>query len=327
MHIVHLLASPYFSGPAEVVVQLALAQRGLGHDVEVVCDTLRVSSSAEELLVPKLEASRLTSRAPLTLSVKSSLAQLWRDVRALRGLTADVVHSHFSHDHLLARLAGRRPLVRSIHAPRSLRWGMPRADGWTVPYAGLAPRLTGRDVVVLPPLIASHFRPREGARGQRIAMVSTFQPSRRHALGLQAFARVRAMHPGATLELMGDGALAAELQTLARPLGSAVTFHGYLAGEAYAAALRDIDEVWVLGLGNDFGGRAALEARASGVRVVAVDEGALASWADAVVPPEPEAIAAVALTGERRDVQLPSSEATVAQVLELYERARVRAQS
>ena len=33
MKIVHLLASPFFSGPAELVAQLAFAQRALGHEV------------------------------------------------------------------------------------------------------------------------------------------------------------------------------------------------------------------------------------------------------------------------------------------------------
>ena len=35
MKILHLLASPVFSGPAEVVAQLAFAQRTQGHDVTV----------------------------------------------------------------------------------------------------------------------------------------------------------------------------------------------------------------------------------------------------------------------------------------------------
>lgn len=38
MKVLHLLASPFFSGPAESLTQLALAQRALGHEVSVAVD-------------------------------------------------------------------------------------------------------------------------------------------------------------------------------------------------------------------------------------------------------------------------------------------------
>ena len=41
MRILHLLASPFFSGPAESVALLALAQRALGHEVSVAVDRKR----------------------------------------------------------------------------------------------------------------------------------------------------------------------------------------------------------------------------------------------------------------------------------------------
>ncbi len=325
MRIMHLLASPYFSGPAESVLQLALAQRALGHRVEVAVDRRRVETKAEELAAPRFEAHGLLSALALELSVKSSPLGFLRDVRALGRAEVEVVHSHFSHDHLVARLAGVRTVIRSIHAPRSLRWSTPNAAGWTVPTEGLARSLLGRDVLVLPALVDSSFVPAPNrAPGARIGMVSTFQPSRRHTLGLAAFARVLARAPSASLTLVGDGALEDDLRAQAAGFGESVKFLGYLAGEAFITALQGLDELWVLGLGNDFSGRAAAQARACGVRVVAVDEGALERWADVLVEPTVEALAAAALKPERRELRLESASSVAARVLELYARVGPR---
>ena len=254
--------------------------------------------------------------------MKSSPVALVRDVRALGRTDNDVVHAHFSHDHLVARLAGVKTLIRSIHAPRSLRWSTPFAAGWTVPTEALARSLLGRDVLVLPSLTDSKFvADPSHVCGARIGMVSTFQPSRRHSLGLCAFTKLLERVPSASLDLIGDGALEPELRGQAAPLGAAVTFRGYLAGDAFVSALQGLDELWVLGLGNDFSGRAAAQARACGVRVVAVDEGALERWADVLVEPVAEAVAAAALRPERRDVRAENTAAVAARVLELYERA------
>jgi hypothetical protein len=85
-----------------------------------------------------------------------------------------------------------------------------------------------------------------------------------------------------------------------------------------------MDEVWVLGLGNDFAGRAAAQARACGARVVAVDEGALERYADALVAADADAIDAAALRPERRSVTLEPAESVARRVLALYEQARQR---
>jgi glycosyltransferase involved in cell wall biosynthesis len=334
--IVHLLASPFFSGPAQAVAELALAQRRLGHAVTVAVDRTRAEAPAEELAAPRVDALGLGGLAELALSVKSPPWTVLRDVARLRRVEADVVHAHFSHDHLVARLG--RPsgavLVRSVHAPRSLRWSTPSADAWTVPTAELARGLLGRPALVLPPLVGASFVPpldRAAARralglaeAPTFGMVSTFKPSRRHALGLEAFARLRQRRPDARLVLIGDGALEGELRGLVARLGldDAVRFAGYQAGAQFVAWLQTLDEVWVLGLGNDFGGRAAAQARACGARVVAVDEGALSRYADVVVAPAPDAVVEAALAGERRAVGIEAVDAVAQRVLALYGQAR-----
>lgn len=333
MRILHLLASPYFSGPAELVALLALEQRRMGHEVAVAIDLKRQVAPSEELAAPRFRALGLLADLGVELSVKSSPLALARDVRALRAVRCDVVHSHFSHDHVLARMAagGRRALVRSIHAPRSLRRLMPRADAWTVPFEGLARRLLGERVALLTPLVAPDFLPAVDRRvlrvslglptGPLVGMVSTFQASRRHHVGVEAFRRLVARVPEARLVLLGDGPLEADLRRAVGDVGldSRVHFAGYRSGGAFVEALQALDEVWVLGLGNDFSGRCAAQARAVGCRIVAVREGALERFADALVEPVAERVAEVALAADRA-VRVPESPAAVAgRVQALYE--------
>src|SRR5262245_34194601 len=103
MRILHLLSSPFWSGPAENVALLALAQRALGHEVTVAVDRLRTQVASEEPVVPRLQALALLDEGGLELSVKSSPLAVVRDAAALRRRRdVDVVHAHFSHDHLLA---------------------------------------------------------------------------------------------------------------------------------------------------------------------------------------------------------------------------------
>jgi glycosyltransferase involved in cell wall biosynthesis len=338
MRILHLLASPFWSGPAENVALLALAQRQAGHEVTVAVDRRRTSVEAEELAAPRFEALGLLDRGGLELSVKSPPWSIWRDMRLLRGRSLDVVHTHFTHDHFIARWARPREavLIRSIHAPRSLRSSLPRADAYTVPAFTEVSRLMGRKVVqVLPPLVDQRFRPAERRETLRkelgltgsplIGMVSTFQPSRRHSLGVAAFAWLRRSRPEARLVLVGDGARMESVRQQVRELGleNLVTFAGYQQGDAFVRWLQALDEVWILGLGNDWSGRAAAQARACGVRVVAVEEGALPSLADARVEPlTPEAVVAASLSQERARVEHPSNQRIAEDVLALYERAR-----
>ena len=130
--------------------------------------------------------------------------------------------------------------------------------------------------------------------------------------------------PQAQLVILGDGERGAAIRArvLSQGLKDAVTFAGYRSADEFPRWLQAFDEVWVLGLGNDWAGRAAAQARRCGARVVAVDEGALAAWADAVVSPAPEAVAEAALAASRREVVVPEPTELARRVLELYERAR-----
>lgn len=337
MRILHLLASPFWSGPAENVALLARAQREAGHEVTVAVDRRRKEIPAEEPAVPRLKELGLLDEGGLELSVKSPPWAVWSDTRKLKGRSVDVVHAHFTHDHLVARWGRPRGavVIRSVHAPRSLRSSLPDADAYTVPSSSVITKLVGKRVRVLPPLVDAMFRPAEDREALRrelgltgsplVGMVSTFQPSRRHGLGVEAFAQLRRGHAGARLVLVGDGEQVEPVRQRVRALGleEAVTFAGYQRGEAFARWLRALDEVWVLGLGNDWSARAAAQARASGVRVVAVEEGNLPSLADVLVEGlTPEAVVEASESGTRSPVAHPSNERIAAEVLALYERAR-----
>lgn len=338
MRILHLLASPFWSGPAENVALLAQAQRALGHEVTVAVDRKRQDIAAEEPAVPRFQALGLLDEGGLALSVKSPPWELWSDLRTLRQRSVDVVHAHFTHDHLLARWGTPKGAVRirSIHAPRSLRASLPEAAGYTVPASHLRAKLEGRHrpVQVLPALVDPMFEPTKDRQSLRrelglgdtylVGMISTFQESRRHALGVEAFATLTQHRPEARLVLVGDGALLERTRTQVteRGLKEQVTFAGYQQGPAFAKWLQALDEVWILGLGNDWSARAAAQARACGVRVVAVTEGALPDLADAKVEaPAVDAVVEAALSGARATTEHPTNADIATRVLALYQQA------
>jgi glycosyltransferase involved in cell wall biosynthesis len=340
MRVLHLLASPVFSGPAEAVALLAAAQKRAGASVTVAVDSTRAGTGTEESAAPRFEALGLLDTQGFALSTRAGARALLADARRLHRVQADVVHCHTSHDHWVAWLGRPKQarLVRSLHAPRSIRWSLPGTDAVTVPEAQLLNQLWPGPAAVLPALVdISLFQPtpnRQALRktlglqaGPVVGMASTFQPSRRHALGIAAFAELRRRVPEATLVLLGDGLLETTLRARVREAGleSSVKFVGYQRGTDFVRWLQSLDEVWVLGLGNDWAGRTALQARACNVRVVAVPLGALPRWADVVLADvSPESLASVALRDSRRHIPLPDVDTVADEVLALYRRAEER---
>jgi hypothetical protein len=97
-----------------------------------------------------------------------------------------------------------------------------------------------------------------------------------------------------------------------------VHFAGYQSGDDFIRWLQALDVVWILGLGNDFSGRAAAQARACDVRVVAVDEGSLALNADAIVALDATEIVDATLELERAVQPARSNEEITLEVMRLY---------
>lgn len=102
---------------------------------------------------------------------------------------------------------------------------------------------------------------------------------------LRAFARVRARHPGATLDLVGVDTQAGAHARLAALLGvaDAVRFHGFVPSDELPALLRRA-RVHVLSSRHDAGPVAVLEAAACGVPTVGTAVGHVADLAAASPP-------------------------------------------
>jgi glycosyltransferase involved in cell wall biosynthesis len=300
VNILHLLSYHLVTGPAEPVMALIAAQRAAGHDSRLACDTVREGDLVETAVQAGIPVDRR-----FALCAKSGPILLMRDVLAFKRLwreaQVDVLHSHRSHDHTLAALARPRKasvsLVRTLHAERSLTrkrdWQLRHADG-LVTISGRH-RLELQERGILPPdrivavegaVDSQRFRPGEDGMEVRTqvgvppdapvaGIVARMKPDRGHQMLLQAWSSVAGKLPDARLLIAGRGELEQELRRQADQVGleGSVIFIGYR--DDLPRVYRALDLKVLLAPGNDGTCRAALEAMASGVPVLATGRGAL----------------------------------------------------
>jgi len=300
MRILELLSSPVWTGPAEPMASVAGYLRSRGHEVEVAVDARRPGD-----LRARLRALGFAIRDDLALSTKGFPPALLGDARRLAdlGRRFDVVHAHFSNDHVAAlvglwRRRERPRVVRTVHSARSLRrrlmqgWAHRRTDGLVTICADHARILAERFRVPEERILATGgavdaeaFRPDgpdlRGALGlepgQPVAgIVSRVKPGRGHAELLAAFRTVADRIPEARLLVVGRGEGLPEVRERAAQLGleREVVFAGYRTGSELAAAYRTLDVKVLLAEGNDGTCRALLEAMACGRPGVAYRFGA-----------------------------------------------------
>lgn len=157
--------------------------------------------------------------------------------------------------------------------------------------AGLAERyLAGRRVHRAPLGVdLDLFQPVSGSSGdhpERLVHVGALTPVKDQAMLLDAFARLRHRHPGATLDVVGDGPLRADLERLACHLGldGGVRFHGAADHAALPAVYRSAD-VFVLSSRYEAQCMVALEAAACGAAVVGTSVGVLPELTSALAGP------------------------------------------
>lgn len=321
MRILHLVSYPLFSGPLPGTLALALAQRRLGHTVWLACDSRRGNFDGfEEAAEPHLRRTHLSPPLPrpLTLSTHASLSQHWADYRALRGLLRpsqlDVVHVHLSHDHALGALckSAKVPLVRTVHAARTLqkrigqRWLMRQADHFIVRSKVHKSRLidfvraTPDRITTIPGSIQADLWQQPHAEAMRLARQQFRQahaiPDAATLLGHVALIAGRGQEEllaalataGAHVEdlhvvFIGDGEAAQSLreEVVRRGLERRVHFTGYLKAPALKNAYAAMDAAFVMQAGNDAAVRAALEAMAAGLPVLASQTDALGELVDA----------------------------------------------
>lgn len=200
-----------------------------------------------------LEAGRERGLTAVAVRMRGpwDLLAVARLTRLIAAEGVRLVHTHSSVDAWVGGLAARLsrvPVVRTRHV------SLPIRRGFNPVYSWLADRVITsaeaiRDLVVAagaPPErvvaipagvdLEGFTAPREAGARDRLGLtrpvigsVAMFRASKGHAHLLEAFGRVRGLHPRARLLLVGDGIRRPWVEALAREqgLGGAVTFTGF----------------------------------------------------------------------------------------------------
>jgi glycosyltransferase involved in cell wall biosynthesis len=233
---------------------------------------------------------------PLPMTAAWHAGDALRIMRVIRRERVSLVHTHSSIDAWLGGVAARAtrvPVVRTRHV------SIPIRHGFNPVYTRLADRVitsgeairrmvvgagAAADRVVAIPagvnLEEFPFRLRSDAAAERLGLsapvigsVAMFRGSKGHAHLIEAFGRIRARHPRATLLLVGDGIRRQWVEGLARAAGlaPAVVFTGFRHD---VAALLGTMDCFVLASTRTEGvPQSLLQAFAAGVPVVASDVG------------------------------------------------------
>ncbi len=308
MNVLLTVASSSVTGPAERALGNAVYLQAQGHVATVAFDTVRPGDFAE-----RARGQGVTLEEKLALSRSVSLPQVFRDVRRMKTLLAegraDIIHSHFSHDHHLALIAARglrerTRIIRAAETPENLmpsgarRFAYRRTDGFEVATEARARQLLSqfaippeRVAVLAGAVDPERFKP--AARGAParlreklgvgpgdplVGIVARMKPERLHRELIAAFALLRPDFPKSRLALIGRGegepALRAQVDRLG--LDQSVLFAGYWGGVDLLEAYQGLDIAVWLADGNDGAARGVLEAMACGLPVIGGAPGAAA---------------------------------------------------
>lgn len=314
MRILHLFANWKWTGPAEPALNLAAMLKQRGHDVRFACGRgpgLLPNDVAEE-------AHRRGFDPIRDLRLGKHRNPLWDtlDRRALRKLMKsmrpDIVHCHLPNDHRIALAAAEDtgvPVVRSCYDgdPPSVSSDSKRLLG-----AGCARLLVISDrirdavierfrvepshvVTVDPAVDLRRFNPKaknlpdlREAYGIRpgdfvVGIVARMQRHRRFELFFEGLARASHEIPQLKVMLVGRGTWMDEVAVkpaARKELAGRAIFTGYRRGAEYVATLRLMDVKVYLTPGSDGSCRAAREAMAMGVPLVAARRGHLVDLVD-----------------------------------------------
>ncbi len=309
MKVLHLLASWKWTGPAEPALEGAALLAGRpGIRLQVGLSSLQGRDQENQV---KKEARRLGLETfeDLKLPRHLNLALLPGDVRRLAGILReggyDLVHCHTLVDHLTAALAR---LMAGVHVPLVRTWYDPEGpslsfreawllrsglEGAILPRReaalGVARKTKGRvkTEVLLPPVDLDRFDPslpdmREeyccDPKDFVLGVVARMQPYRGWDLLLGAFRRALWKVPFLKLVVLGRGPDWERLvYTPAGEMGleDRLVLAGYRRGTEYAATLRTFDALVFLVPGSDGTCRAARQAQAAGVPLLASRRGIL----------------------------------------------------
>jgi glycosyltransferase involved in cell wall biosynthesis len=307
LKVLHITSDWKWTGPAEPMLRLVLAQRAAGHSVALACPE---PPQGGRSLAGEARAAGL---APALVLMRARGVRPFADrgdVQRLRALLAggfEIVHAWHTRDHLLAlraaaplRRSGALSLVRSYRRAEPIpvrpwnRWLFgPGTDGLLCVSPESAARnaglRAGRPLAgAFGAVDLARFFPRAAAPGTRkalgleaehrvIGIVARVQRHRRFDLLLAAASRLFAIDPTARLLIIGRGTerrALAEEPAARLGIRERVVFAGYRDVD-YGEVLRAIDVFSFLVPGSDGTCRALLEAAACGIPAVTTRRGAL----------------------------------------------------
>ncbi|MBI4251913.1 MAG: glycosyltransferase family 4 protein [Candidatus Tectomicrobia bacterium] len=313
MRVLHIITRLDRGGSADNTLLSCIGQRRRGHEVVLAAgpglteeSPLRPEAESEGVLLVRIP-SLIRAVHPVKDAV--ALRACWR---LIRGGRFDLVHTHTSKAGILGRLAARLAGgCRVVHTPhghvfygyfgpwktRLFIWAERLMARWTDAIVTLTDREAeehlalgvGRPsqfVTIFSgiPLPGPKARAGTGpsrrralglpAEGALVGSVGRLDPIKGHGLLIQAFALLGDRHPGARLILIGEGEKREEYQALARELGVAegVRFMGWR--DDVGDLLEELD-LFAFPSRNEGMGRAAVEAMAAGLAVVAARTGGL----------------------------------------------------
>ena len=275
-----------------------------GQELRTLSEAQWIAERGWRVIVSGQPGGRFVTRAieagvctvPLRMRRAWDVAAVARLARLIRREDVSLVHTHSSVDGWVGGLAARAvgiPVVRTRHVSIPVRRGFNPVYTWLadrvvtsgeairrivigagVPAARVVAIPAGVDLASLP--FRARSAPTADALGLTrpvIGSVAMFRGSKGHAQLIEAFAAVRAAHPGATLLLVGDGIRRAWVEGLAREAGLAdrVVFTGFRTD---VPALLGAMDCFVLASTRTEGvPQSLLQAFAAGVPVVASDIG------------------------------------------------------
>ena len=313
MRVLHLFANWKWTGPAEPAVNLAATLAARGHDVQFACGSgppLLPNDVAEEAhrrgLEPIVDLHLGKHRHPLYDPLdRRALRKL------LRSLRPEIVHCHMPNDQRLALDPCRElgiPVVRSIYdgdpptpnadlrrlyaGCRALLVISDRDRDGVIERFGLRPE----DVRTVDPAVdLRRFNPKSRSLpklretyGLRegdfvVGIVARMQRHRRFELFFEALVRASREIPAMKILLVGRGTWMEEVAVkpaARKELAGRAVFTGYRRGAEYVATLRCMDVKVYLTPGSDGSCRAAREAMAMGVPLIAARRGHLVDLVD-----------------------------------------------
>jgi glycosyltransferase involved in cell wall biosynthesis len=306
LKILHLLSNWKWTEISEPAVDLALAQKKLGAEIEFVCGR-GPADRAERRVDYNARLKKLDSIHVLEMPKHFRILPTYKDCANLRTMLKrfrpDVIHCHKSNAHLmgfLSRGLSKPPIiVRSCYDPEGPRQnfrsrllykfgteGMVVINAKSKQMAIARHGLTAEIVQVIEPGIdLDRFSPQrkipEDPQGFGlkpdafvVGVVSRIRDSRRFDIPLKAIHALAQAHPQLQMLLVGRGREGAVEKVVKKParemdIADRIVLAGYCRGDRLVAAYRAMDVLVYPSPGSDESCRTVREAMAAGIPVIA----------------------------------------------------------